>query len=66
MIARMNYYIDVLKKYAVFNGRARRAEYWFFALFNIIIAIGLGILDAVILEWLPMERLLASSDWCIT
>ena len=48
MIARMNYYIDVLKKYAVFNGRARRAEYWFFALFNIIIAIGLGILDAVI------------------
>ncbi len=30
----MNYYIEVLKKYAVFKGRARRAEYWYFVLFN--------------------------------
>ena len=34
----MNYYLDVLKKYAVFKGRAQRAEYWFFALFNFVIA----------------------------
>lgn len=33
----MNYYLSVLKKYAVFGGRARRAEYWYFHLFNIII-----------------------------
>ena len=39
----MNYYIDVLKKYAVFTGRARRAEYWYFVLFNTLIAFGLGV-----------------------
>ncbi|MCX4514721.1 DUF805 domain-containing protein [Streptomyces sp. NBC_01619] len=32
----MNYYLDVLKKYAVFSGRARRKEYWMFILFNVI------------------------------
>jgi MFS transporter, FHS family, L-fucose permease len=31
-----NWYIDVLKKYAKFNGRARRKEYWMFTLLNII------------------------------
>jgi uncharacterized membrane protein YhaH (DUF805 family) len=30
----MSYYIAVLKKYAVFSGRARRKEYWLFILFN--------------------------------
>ncbi len=43
----MNWYLEVLKKYAVFNGRARRKEYWYFFLFNIIISIVLGIIDAV-------------------
>jgi len=44
----MNWYIEVLKKYAVFNGRAQRAEYWYFFLFNFIISIVLGVIDAVI------------------
>jgi len=44
----MNWYIDVLKKYAVFQGRARRKEYWFFVLFNVIISIGLTIVDVMI------------------
>ena len=35
----MNWYIGVLKKYAVFQGRARRKEYWFFVLFNIIVTV---------------------------
>jgi uncharacterized membrane protein YhaH (DUF805 family) len=26
----MNYFVDVIKKYAVFTGRARRREYWMF------------------------------------
>ncbi len=39
----MNWYIEVLKKYAVFSGRARRKEYWMFALFNFIISFLLGI-----------------------
>ena len=37
----MNYYFDVLKKYADFNGRARRKEYWMFLLFHIILIYGL-------------------------
>jgi uncharacterized membrane protein YhaH (DUF805 family) len=41
----MNWYLEVLKKYAVFNGRARRKEYWYFALFNLIISIVLAIVD---------------------
>lgn len=43
----MNWYLEVLKKYAVFNGRARRKEYWYFVLFNIIISIVLAIIDSV-------------------
>lgn len=44
----MNWYLDVLKKYAVFTGRARRKEYWMFVLFYLIIAFVLGIIDGVI------------------
>jgi uncharacterized membrane protein YhaH (DUF805 family) len=44
----MNWYLEVLKKYAVFNGRARRKEYWLFFLFNIIISIVLGIIDGIV------------------
>jgi uncharacterized membrane protein YhaH (DUF805 family) len=44
----MNWYLQVLKKYAVFSGRARRSEYWYFVLFNILISIGLTIIDLVI------------------
>jgi uncharacterized membrane protein YhaH (DUF805 family) len=41
----MNWYLEVLKKYAVFDGRARRKEYWFFQLFNILISMALGFID---------------------
>ena len=38
----MNYYLKVLQNYAVFNGRARRKEYWMFFLFNVIFAFAFG------------------------
>ncbi|MCG6939936.1 MAG: DUF805 domain-containing protein [Thiohalocapsa sp.] len=41
----MNWYLDVLKKYAVFSGRAQRAEFWYFALFNTLIGIVLVLVD---------------------
>ena len=44
----MNWYIKVLKNYAVFSGRARRKEYWMFVLFNIIFAIVAIILDNIL------------------
>ena len=43
----MNWYIEALKKYAVFSGRARRKEYWYFVLFNIIISIVLLVIDGI-------------------
>lgn len=39
---------SALNKYATFAGRARRAEYWWFALFNILVSIAAGILDRVL------------------
>ncbi|WEM43550.1 DUF805 domain-containing protein [Photobacterium sp. DA100] len=44
----MNWYLHVLKNYAVFKGRARRQEYWYFFLFNIIISIALSMLDSAL------------------
>ena len=41
----MNWYLEAFKKYAVFEGRSRRKEYWFFALFNFIFAFVLAIID---------------------
>jgi uncharacterized membrane protein YhaH (DUF805 family) len=44
----VSWYLEVLKKYAVFSGRARRAEYWYFVLFNIIVAIVLSLIDTLL------------------
>lgn len=42
------WYLKVLKQYADFKGRARRSEYWYFALVNAIISFVLGIVDSAI------------------
>lgn len=41
----MNWYLAALKKYAVFAGRARRKEFWFFMLFNTLITVALAMID---------------------
>ncbi len=38
----MSWFVEVLKKYAVFSGRARRKEYWMYALFVAIIYVVLA------------------------
>jgi len=43
----MNWYLKVLKQYADFSGRARRTEYWMFALFNVIFLIIAMLIDNV-------------------
>ncbi len=43
----MHWYLDVWKKYAVFSGRAGRSEFWYFALFNAIVLIILGLIGGV-------------------
>ena len=44
----MNWYVDVMKKYVVFGGRARRTEYWMFFLCNFIIAFALGLIEGIL------------------
>ena len=44
----MDWYLGVLRQYAVFDGRARRKEYWMFLLFNFVIAAALGLVGRVI------------------
>lgn len=44
----MNWYLYVLRNYANFNGRARRKEFWFFALFQFVISFVLAFLDVLI------------------
>ena len=43
----MSWYIECLKKYAVFRGRARRKEYWMFMLFHVLIVMALSIVDGL-------------------
>ncbi len=42
----MNWYLKVLRNYAVFSGRACRKEYWYFVLFNLIVTFVLSMIDS--------------------
>ena len=46
----MKWYLAVLKNYAGFSGRARRKEYWMFALFNFLFFIGIIAIEFGILK----------------
>jgi uncharacterized membrane protein YhaH (DUF805 family) len=37
---------SALSKYATFSGRARRSEYWWFVLFNLIVSVVARLVDA--------------------
>ena len=45
----MHWYLAVLKKYAVFSGRARRMEYWMFSLINFVITIVIAGIEVAVL-----------------
>jgi uncharacterized membrane protein YhaH (DUF805 family) len=44
----MNWYIEALKKYAVFSERSRRMEYWLFVLISTVITIILSVIDVAL------------------
>lgn len=44
----MNYYLKCFSQYADFSGRARRAEYWYFTLFNAIFALAITLVFGII------------------
>jgi uncharacterized membrane protein YhaH (DUF805 family) len=41
----VNWYREALRKYATFEGRARRKEYWFFMLGNFLAVVVLTVVD---------------------
>ena len=44
----MNWYLGCWKKYAEFSGRARRQEFWMFVLFNFLVGVAVGIVEAIL------------------
>ncbi len=44
----MNGYIETLKKYVVFSGRATRREFWMFVLINFVISFALSFITGII------------------
>ena len=50
----MDEYLEVWKKYADFQGRASRREYWMFTVISLLIALVLGIVDAMMFGKTPM------------
>jgi uncharacterized membrane protein YhaH (DUF805 family) len=61
----MDWYIKVLKKYAVFEGRASRQEYWMFALFNVIVAIAIGFLGGLLSSILKTDQTVLSNIYTL-
>ena len=43
----MDWYIDIAKKFKVFEGRARRKEFWTFFLYNLAIGFAVGIVCGI-------------------
>lgn len=48
------------KKYADFNGRARRSEYWWFALFCIVLQVVVSMISSLLANVLVLALLLPS------
>lgn len=55
----MNWYFKVIRNYAVFGGRARRKEYWFFILFSAIASFILMMLDVILWDWQILHTIYA-------
>jgi len=44
----MKWYLEVLKKYAQFDGRSHRTEYWMFALISFLISMALNVVEILV------------------
>ena len=65
----MNYFLNTLKNhYADFSGRARRSEYWYFTLFNMLGSIALLVLTvalSMVSETLGMVGYFVYIGWAL-
>ena len=57
------YFIGVFRKYAVFQGRARRAEFWWFTLFSFVAGTILSVLDVIFDLFIMGDRGILSTLW---
>lgn len=44
----MKWYLKAISQYTDFSGRARRSEYWYFILFNVLFAVVAVFIDAIL------------------
>jgi len=44
----MKYYLEALKKYAVFHGRSGRKAYWMYFLFTVVISLALSLVEGLL------------------
>ena len=44
----MDWFVTVLKRYAVFSGRASRPEYWYFTMVWLVVATVLAFIDGIL------------------
>ncbi len=54
-----DYFKLALSKYAEFEGRSRRKEYWYFALFNIIITYGIALIETLLWDFPILSSLVS-------
>ncbi|WP_158973470.1 DUF805 domain-containing protein [Cellulophaga sp. L1A9] len=61
----MKWYLDALKKYAQFDGRSRRQEYWMFRLFSILFMFASLIIDGIISYLADFPLFLVTTLYCL-
>ena len=54
--------INVFNNYANFDGRARRSEYWYFCLFNVLVGLVFGVLISLTKEGSILFRLFSGLE----
>ena len=52
----MHWYTDVIRRYADFDGRADRPEFWWFALINLIISLVIWAVGIALFGYAVGER----------
>ncbi|MEL7456430.1 MAG: DUF805 domain-containing protein [Pseudomonadota bacterium] len=51
-----DWYYKVILNYTNFSGRARRQEYWYFTLVNVLVNLVMGVIDRVIGSVMQMDN----------
>ncbi|QXP53529.1 DUF805 domain-containing protein [Cellulophaga sp. HaHa_2_95] len=61
----MKWYLDALKKYAQFDGRSRRQEYWMFRLFSVLFMFASLFIDGIISYLADFPLFLVTTLYCL-